>query len=191
VRLSVCLLVVLCALGYAAAQPQETGARSPDRAQSSRLLGKSRPFAALSGLRPSLVVGAGPGAQEPPDVFRPTQRQAAELYLCVDFAGARDGQVRAAAPPALAGVAAGRLFESEGAEWQRHYQLGAMTSSLAYAIDDHAGADRCWRSFAAGVLVGTAKELSDSYFDRRDLQATVCGAAVTALLQGVMPRWEW
>jgi len=145
----------------------------------------------LAGLTPLLPAAAGPGTQEMPNLLRPVQQQGLEVCLRVDFAQARDGAVRATAPPGLAGLAVGRLLTGEGAEWQRHYQLGAAAASMAYSLDDHVGADRCWRSFAAGVLAATAKELTDSYFDRRDLEASVCGAAVTALLQGAMLRREW
>jgi len=129
--------------------------------------------------------------QETPLAFRPTHSPGSGVFLRLDFAESGDPMLRAAGPPGLAGLACVRLFDSEGAEWQRRYGLGVTATSTAYALDDHTGLDRCLRSFAAGVLLGAAKEFSDGYFDRRDMEATAYGAAITALLQAVMPRWEW
>jgi len=170
-RLSICLVVVLCALTLAAAQPE---------------------LPTLAGVRTSLVVTtADQASAELPVSFRSDPASGRQIYLRLDFADAGDASVRAASAPGLASFAAIRLFDNQGPEWQRHYGLGVATASLAYAADDHTGADRCWRALAAGLLVGAAKELSDGYFDRRDMEATACGAAVTALLQAVTPRWEW
>lgn len=170
-RLSTCLVVVLCTFTLAAAQPE---------------------LPTLAGVRTSLVVGcADRAAAELPIGFRPGDTPARQVYLTVNFADARDGSVRAASAPGLASFAAIRLFDRQGPEWQRHYGLGVAAASMAYALDDHTGADRCWRALAAGLLVGAAKELSDGYFDRRDMEGTACGAAVTALLQAITPRWEW
>ena len=169
-RLLVCCFIIVLVAGCALAQP-----RVPT----------------LAGVAPSLRLSLATDPQAPLAPFQPMSRSGSEVFLSFDFSGARDSSVRAAAAPGLAGLAVGRLFESQGAEWQRHYDLGAVTAELAYVIDDRAGVERCWRAFAAGVLVGAAKEISDGYFDRRDFEATACGAAITALLQGVMPRWEW
>jgi len=170
-RLSICLVIVLAALSVASAQPK---------------------VPTLAGVRASLLVAAaGQGAPELPVTLRPNEATGRQVYLTVDFAEARDTSMRAAAAPGLAGFAAIRLFDTQGPEWQRHYELGVAAASMAYAADDHAGADRCLRALGAGLLVGAAKEISDGYFDWRDLEGTACGAAVTALFQAVMPRWEW
>jgi len=167
----ICLVVMLGAASLAVAQPV---------------------LPTLAGVRTSLTMrGADQAASELPVGFRPAAPAARGLYLTINLADAADGSVRMAAGPGLAGFAAIRLFDGEGANWQSHYTLGVVAASTAYAMDDHTGADRCWRALAAGLLVGVAKEVSDGYFDRRDVEATACGAAVTVLMQAIMPRLEW
>ena len=183
-RLSICFIVMLCALRLAPAQPQT----ATSHAAPLLLAGTGGRLVQVALAPPA---GREPDAGREPGAGRETRTLTAEPSLVVNFAEARDDAVRAAAPPGLAGLAAGRLFTSEGAEWQRHYLLGAGVASIAYALDDRPNGDRCWRALAAGLLVGAAKEVADGYFDRRDFEATACGAAVTALMQAVMPRWEW
>jgi hypothetical protein len=121
-----------------------------------------------------------------------TAAGAPTIGLRLDFSDVRSERVRAAVEPGLAGLAAVRAFDGQGGEWQRHYGLGVASATIAYALDDSAPAkSRCWRAFAAGVLIGAAKEVWDGRFDWRDVEGTAAGAAVTALFQAVMPRWQW
>jgi len=166
-----CLVVMLSALTTAAAQPWSS---------------------AFSGVRTSLaVIGADSRDSAVSLPFRPTQAGRGVIALRLDFSAARSERVRAAVEPGLAGLAAVHAFDGQGAEWQRHYELGVASATIAYALDDRRGASRCWRAFAAGVAVGVTKEVLDGYFDWRDVEGTAAGAAVTALFAAVMPRWQW
>ncbi len=78
---------------------------------------------------------------------------------------------------------AGQLLSEK--DKQLHFGAGALVSAPVFSTTyiKSKNLKKAWiNSFLAATLVGTAKELIDNEFDKRDLKATVLGSLTSSAL---------